>query len=880
MKPVSIRFKGFGPYVQEQYIDFTQFEKNGLFLICGETGAGKTTILDAMCVALFGRSSGSKPGDLDKMRCKLCAKEDETLVEFLFDSDGQRYKFLRRGIFKTKNFNEDHKCYVLRDGTEVLISEKKSQVNQKAEELIGLSCDQFRQVVILPQGEFERLLTSKSEEKEAILTTLFHAERWSRIAERVAEQVSARAKALNQEKIRMEAKLSEYGCRDLPALLEKLEGDREALAQGEAQLLEVAARLQESKEAYEQALLENRDFEELERRRKNLELLEKQQETFAAQERQLALAQVAQGLEPAYRAFRESRERLTRGQEGVRRAELRCRTALEAAKAAQAARLAHDRNREAYQEDNARKTVLENARELYGSLAQKAAAAERLEREWKLSDRASRQAEADAEQAGRQWAMETERYDALMDQYRQLQERYRRGIRGVLAADLQPGSPCPVCGSCDHPSPAPRGEHISDAEVDRCHRLLEQQMERVKQSREARLKAEQLRDQARKRLDQAAQTYAAANAELEGALTRKIPGIETAGELERAITAVKNRIWAFDTAEQKTAGDLMTTGSALSAAEATRQQALEELENLRQDLEQKETAWKMGLETSGLGTEEAYLRVSLSAEVLRERSEKLIRYRSALEAAREAFREQTALLEGRQQPQVEQLKQKRSDAELHHKTLAGQISVARSRTAQMEQDARDLGKRMESYDLCRRKLDEDQEFSDRLRGVRGVSLRRYVLGVMLTSITAAANQLLKSVHGGRYQLFRTDNTAGRTMKAGLELEVYDAQNNERRSVTTLSGGEKFLVSLSLAIGLSTVVQAQVHGMRLEAMFIDEGFGSLDRESVGDALEVLQGIRRSHGIVGIISHVDQLAETIPTKIMIRKSEKGSSCKICL
>ena len=222
MKPVSIRFKGFGPYVQEQYIDFTQFEKNGLFLICGETGAGKTTILDAMCVALFGRSSGSKPGDLDKMRCKLCAKEDETLVEFLFDSDGQRYKFLRRGIFKTKNFNEDHKCYVFRDGTEVLISEKKSQVNQKAEELIGLSCDQFRQVVILPQGEFERLLTSKSEEKEAILTTLFHAERWSRIAERVAEQVGARAKALNQEKIRMEAKLSEYGCRDLPALLEKL----------------------------------------------------------------------------------------------------------------------------------------------------------------------------------------------------------------------------------------------------------------------------------------------------------------------------------------------------------------------------------------------------------------------------------------------------------------------------------------------------------------------------------------------------------------------------------------------------------------------------------------------------------------------------------
>jgi exonuclease SbcC len=134
------------------------------------------------------------------------------------------------------------------------------------------------------------------------------------------------------------------------------------------------------------------------------------------------------------------------------------------------------------------------------------------------------------------------------------------------------------------------------------------------------------------------------------------------------------------------------------------------------------------------------------------------------------------------------------------------------------------------------------------------------------------------VYGGRYQLRRSDESTGKTHKKGLELEVYDSRHNAYRSVTTLSGGEKFLVALSLAIGLSTVVQAQGHGMQLEAMFVDEGFGSLDRESVNDALEVLQGISRSAGIVGIISHVDQLAETIPSKICITKGKDGSHCTI--
>ena len=217
-------------------------------------------------------------------------------------------------------------------------------------------------------------------------------------------------------------------------------------------------------------------------------------------------------------------------------------------------------------------------------------------------------------------------------------------------------------------------------------------------------------------------------------------------------------------------------------------------------------------------------------------------------------------------------------AEGELKDLNGRQVLVQKQLQTMESDSADLQKRTAAHDAARIQVDADLEFANRLRGRSGVSLQRYVLGVMLTAITAEANRLLRNVYSGRYRLYRTDEIAGASRKSGLELEVYDSQNQQRRSVTTLSGGEKFLVALSLAIGLSTVVQAQGSGIRLEAMFIDEGFGSLDRDAVNDALDVLQGIRRSAGIVGIISHVEALAETIPAKIEIRKGKTGSNCVI--
>ena len=281
---------------------------------------------------------------------------------------------------------------------------------------------------------------------------------------------------------------------------------------------------------------------------------------------------------------------------------------------------------------------------------------------------------------------------------------------------------------------------------------------------------------------------------------------------------------------------------------------------------------------SGLETEERFLAADLEPKERQKRTEALLRYRGDFSRAVRILAEQETLLAGKTAPDMQGIREMLDKTEQKGREATSLLALAQNRLEAMDRDLQNLGKRLARYETERETVNQDMDFANRLRGRSGVSLQRYVLGVMLTSVTTEANRLLAGVYGGRYRLYRTDQIAGSARKGGLELEVYDSQNDQRRSVTTLSGGEKFLVALSLAIGLSAVVQAQGGGIRLEAMFIDEGFGSLDREAIADALEVLQGIRKTAGTVGIISHVEALAESIPAKIEIVKGSRGSKCLV--
>lgn len=881
MKPVSIRFRCFGPYMAEQFIDFSRLEQNGIFLICGETGAGKTTILDAMCYALYGRSSGGLRGDLPVMRCKLAGKNDETMVEFVFDCAGQRYKFLRSLKYGRKNLNDSHNCMVLRgeEYVPIFANPKATVVNQKAQELIGLSYDQFRQVIILPQGQFEKLLVSDSAEKEKILVSLFHADRWQRICEELYRRVAERDSNLKLEKQAISLKLKEYGCETVGELEEKRDRAGEELDRLHTQLAEAQRELSEVRRSQEEALLENQGFEELAKRRSRLDALLPQTGGYDREETLLEQADRAERIQPQYRAWQEASGQFDRERQRLATARQNRDRAEKALAQAQEKLDRHQRAKPDYEDKKRSLTVLEEVRGLYESLAEKKAAAGAAEEvlRGKASEKAKAQKEFDARDAGWQRALDRQRQ--AMAEYQQAQRVYLTGIGSTLAQSLEPGKPCPVCGSLEHPAPAqPIAGHISDAELERRNQAMNAANDSVNEAMKARSQAEKRREQAANDWAEAERTAVLARQEYEAALRGRIQGIETQSRLEQEIAGARRWISNFEAEEESVRNALQEAQSAQAVAQGVAGSAEQALVQAEGALEEQRKVWQEALAASGLENESQFRAASMEPEEKQRRRQALIRFRTDLAHAQREWEAQRAALEGKAAPDLAGLKGKVREKEQAFTSASNRLALLRRQLEDMERSCADLAKRSEKMAAQRIAVDGDLEFANRLRGRSGLSLQRYVLGVMLTSITAAANRLLKNVYGGRYQLYRTDEIAGSGHKGGLELEVYDAANNERRSVTTLSGGEKFLVALSLAIGLSTVVQAQGGGIRLEAMFIDEGFGSLDREAVNDALEVLQGIQRSAGVVGIISHVEQLAETIPTKIEIIKGENGSQSRI--
>ena len=881
MKPVSVRFRCFGPYMAEQFIDFTELEKSGLFLICGETGAGKTTILDAICYALYGRSSGGLRGDLSVMRCKLAEKNEETLVEFIFDSGGKRYQFIRSLKFGRKNLNDTHNCLVLQEGEYVPIFEnpKATVVNKKAEELIGLTYDQFRQVIILPQGQFEKLLVSNSEEKEKILVSLFHADRWQRIAEEISRRVQERDAKLKQEKLRLSGKLQEYACENLERLQEKLNESRELLAA----LRETAAQDQQQVEicrtACEKALLQNQEFEQLAKLEKEYTRLMEQKPEFDREGELIQRADAAEIIRPAYTACQEAAKVKLRAEGNHARkvtahsqAEQALAQALEESKALEESRPEQEQRKREL-------TLLENARPVYRTLDEKRQGAEAASAALKTAEEAEKTGKKHFKQLDEAWQSAVLAQNRAMEDYRSAQGIYLQGIGSVLAQRLMPGQPCPVCGSCSHPAPAALAEdHITEQRLEELTRAMNEANEEAAAALGRRGDGETKYREAAERANQARQAEAVARRDFDHACTGKMPGIHRAQELEQAIDALKIQIQQFAQRENAILQALQTAQADQKAAAAELAAAGEDLTAAQSAYVVQFTQWQKALHGADFVTEEEFLDCDLQPAEKQERTAALLTFRGDLARAEGQLEQQKALLSGKDAPDLGKLKSQLAEAEQLQKSNNEKLILGEKNLQTLESDCYSLEKRLKKHDAARVKVDADLEFANRLRGRSGTSLQRYVLGVMLTAITVEANRLLSGVCSGRYRLYRTDEIAGASRKGGLELEVYDAQNHQRRSVTTLSGGEKFLVALSLAIGLSTVVQAQGSGLRLEAMFIDEGFGSLDREAVGDALDVLQGIRKSIGIVGIISHVDALAETIPSKIEIQKGKNGSRCVI--
>ena len=878
MKPISVRFNCFGPFMDEQFVDFEELSNKGIFLICGETGSGKTTILDAICYALFGRSSGGLRQGIEVMRCKSAKQTDKTIVEYIFESNGIRYKFHRELRYGRKNLIEEDGCEILQDGVFVPIFQNPTatNVNKKAEEILGLTYDQFCQVVMLPQGKFERLLISNSEEKEKILTSLFHADKWNEIVLGVKAKVDEETKRLERELADIQSQLNIYECTSVDGLKEVLTEREEEVASLKFALQEAEKLKKQTAKAYENSIKDNELFYVLETCRRKLESLKRDADEYDRRRKALKLSEAADAIRGVHTAYSAAKEALDAAVEDLGSAE----TALSAAegkdKTAKKEKEQHEAGRASFDEDKENLAKYKNARSLYAGIGEKKKAADDAEEEEKKNKAASETAKKEYDTARVEWEKARKENDDAVSAYQDVSRHYSANIAGILAAKLKDGVKCPVCGSTHHPDPAKLadGVTVSEDDVEKANQGVKTASDILSATKTKMDDAEHKSTNAAEALSSAQRNAAEAKTAYEISLQNIVDGINNAEDLESEIKKVEARISDFEQAEQTLEESIRAAAAALSAAQQRKADALARETSAREKMETESERWAAALIEKGFSDDESYRDALKEKELLVSERSEIAAYDADMRTAQNSFDEQKKKCEGLEAPEMKALQDAKQEAEDTWKDKNDTFTKKSETVKDMKKLYASLSSRWEKYRADKTIADSNIDFARNLNSSTGLSLQRYVLGIMLSSITLAANQLLKNVRSGRYQLCISHESSGNARKAGLEFDVLDISNGEKRSVTTLSGGEKFLLALSLAIGLSTVVQAQSGGTRLDAMFIDEGFGSLDSECINDAMSILQRIQKSHGLVGIISHVEKLSEIIPTRLEVVTSPDGN------
>lgn len=876
MKPCTVEFQAFGPYAGHELVDFEKLAARGLFLICGKTGTGKTMILDAITFALYGKSSGHGRDDFEAMRCTNAAFDVTTYVRFTFENNGIYYRFERRLERKRKNLSASYMVWQKdENGTWTALFEnaKEKMLNEKAEEIIGLSYEQFRQVIVLPQGQFEKFLTSDSADKEKILTSIFGEEKWQAVAQLMFEEATERRQQLKSLQEQISNSLQEEACETLAELEAVIAQKKERLVTMEAAYQEGACEKQIRALRDRLALVSR--FQDLRRGKARVRAYEEKQHDRAEQEKRIQDARRAENVKELllelHRAEAAQAERKT----AVRAADQAAGQAKQQAEQILLQVTAQQQKNDEIEEKKAQKIQLTAKITDYESIA---ALEQNFQKQRKAAESALQEAEQEKqvyESYAPKLVMLHETYETDMEEHRKLLAAYLAGITGELAASLVEGQPCPVCGSREHPQKAVRTEadtskeHVEEkrAEADAVYQKLQQTMQKQEQAKKKYEEKQRLAQE----LQLAKETAYTRLAEMQNNL---IPEIGSLAELQKKLQQLTDEI-GKDTEQLQSLTKMLEQANNTVAETA----AKAELARQEEELTQKKQEAAMQAVAKGL-SEHGFADIKEAEQLLmgEKELEGMRRQIADYDAGKKAAEEQVMRLQeelGRQQePDEEACKTELARLEKLQETYAKETAVLSETIRRLSQKAEKLALAGEGLEEKLLEAEQDLAFAKKLRGDAGTGLQRYVLGILFSSVIAAANRMLSMVHGGRYRLFRSDEKAQGSNKRGLELKVYDknSEEHEGRFVSTLSGGEKFLASLALSIGMSTI--AQKSGIRIEALFIDEGFGSLDEDSITDAMQILGSIQQANGLVGIISHVQLLQERIPTKLRVEETEKGS------
>jgi DNA repair protein SbcC/Rad50 len=1003
MKPLRLEVSAFGPFAGSEIVDFESLGPEALFLIHGATGSGKSTLLDAMCFALYGQSlGGDRTGE--QLRSDHADPADFTQVQFDFSVGSRRFRVIRSpqqerlkksGTGSTK---VGPKATLLDGGADFApMAEGKKKVDRAVAKVLGFACDDFRQVVMIPQGRFRELLSAGSKDRQEVLARIFHTERFKDLIDRLKAAHKELETQAGEGKARVDQLLGAHDVETVEGLEKRIENGDKECERLNSELLGLTETVK-NQEAQLAAL--EADGRILEAYQVAVDALKKAQgdaPRIQVLKTQLQLARKAVPLTTHLEVLQGLRKKLESASGEVVIAGL---AASQGAETLKSAAVVRDKALEDQQELPALRStetelgglgkLLDTIENLEEKCAKRVEKVEQAHIEYKKNDALSEQlsgrladlqtrikhrrdqAVLERELALHRKQVEVARKHAAHDlklkaiedhislkhdQHQQLlqqlevaesEEALGRKVRMQdlavsLAESLQSESACPVCGSTDHPQPAQPGEtSIDQVKMDALSEsvvLLKGETEVAQKA----LSAEQLRKEGIK-----GQRDALEVGELPlGELTLQLTELEsrfqfakseqTLEALEAAVSPLQVQVEAVKGASVKALVESMSAKEALVVERKSLREAEELLPEGLGSLAQvqariAETILRIqSIETALLTAQEAYAEaVSVqgrTAEALKQQANQKTELQQGVNTAQDQVEKalgnagfsslsewKKASLTGAEQDGLEASITKaeavliaavdtesRTRKDVAQVKSQGGLVEKRTQVAQSRATCDNMNRRLGGYQRTVEQFRDTLEqvialkakggaiearyaiagqLADVARGKNPAKLdfERYVLGVMLDEVLESAASRLKGMSRGRYSLHRALALEDGRRVAGLDLNVMDHWTGHARSVATLSGGEGFLAALALALGLADVIQSTTGGIHLEAVFIDEGFGSLDPEALEMAMRALEDLRQSGRMVGLISHVAELKERIDTRVEVRRSRNGSRVQI--
>lgn len=886
MRPVNLTISAFGPYPGLVDIPLGKFGTSGLYLICGDTGAGKTTIFDAITFALYGEASGDTR-EARTLRSDFATADTETFVDLTFDYHSKTYRIRRTPAYERPKLRGEgttmHQPTVELERPGLPPLTKQREVDEAVVEILGINRSQFAQIVMIAQGEFRKVLSAQTKERAKIFRRLFNTAPY----EKFAKDLEARQRELTREHDELAREVKALAEQALFAADDDRGLERDRLCQADAVIASwLSSNLEQacSDDAGKRIVLDHA-IDKLQKTRDALSVKSDQAQRLDKARTERASAQ--EKLTRQTRILTDSRALLKEcEEERSLREELSTAIATETATLSTYSRLSKtdaelkaaltarkrssdqlskidellgktsvddpentivEQNKLLVQYDGARKTLetsISAALELNQAIEETRRALTRGEKAY-----------ASAKKALEESVL------AHLD----VQRRYLDGQAGILAHTLQEGLPCPVCGSTHHPSPALQHESIpTKQDIDIA----------ASRADEARAKAEPL----------AHQTSA-----LRAQLEERIAAQERSTRTDGTVDDMKGKLASLVHAQSIACDNLEMARRALKLKEqrtetekamTEREDAAARLQAIRDEMTRnlrypdEETAKK---ELSRKRDElDALERKRTRAERACADAETEI---ARLEASIAAFDSQIASTAGcnlneireelaRTDEHLRNLRQQRDcivSRESRNAAILARLEAIEDRSITVNAQHRDIAAIAETA-------------AGKIKGKSRISFETYVQSMYFEQVIKAANARLSVMTGGRYELLRCQTASSLGAQTGLDLDVVDHYTGKSRSASSLSGGESFEASLSLALGLSDVIQQHAGGIQLDTMFIDEGFGSLDGESLNRAISMLNTLTGTEKLIGIISHVDELKDAIDRKIVVKSGREGSSLAI--